>query len=462
MKKLQFPSIFLSLVFMLSLVAPVGAIEEMEVQASYAVLIDAAYGDILYEQNAHEKAYPASTTKIMTGLLVMEALDQGVLTKDQLITCTSEALADITADSSTQNISVGESLSVADLLHCLLLPSANEAANILAIAVAGDIPTFIEMMNEKAAELGCDGTHFTNPHGLHNDDHYTTAYNMALILQEAMTHPYFVEIVSTAVYTTAPTETKDAREFYNTNALISSWYYTGYTYSNAIGGKTGYTGDAGRCLAVAAEDTAAEEYFISVILGAENVVDANGITNRLYLSESSRLLQWGFDNFKRITISPDSTPVAAMPVTLSQETDEVLLCPTGSIQRTLPIDMDPEAIQHDIELFYDSVEAPVEAGDVLGSYTISYEGEIYGVLDLVALTSVARSELLDNQEKFVELTEIWGTLNEDAFTFTPLMMIGIGAGLVILVLVLAAILAHRKKKQNRKKFASRGNYSGRR
>lgn len=125
MKKMQFSSFALALFLLISLALPAAAIEEMWVEAEYAVLIDATYGDILYEQNAYQRTYPASTTKVMTALLVMEALEAGTLTSDQLIPCTADALADITADSSTQNISVGESLSVLDLLYCLLLPSAN-------------------------------------------------------------------------------------------------------------------------------------------------------------------------------------------------------------------------------------------------------------------------------------------------------------------------------------------------
>ncbi len=461
MKKIHLPAVFLAFALSISLAIPTSAIEEMEVLASNAILIDATYGDILYEQNAYDKAYPASTTKLMTALLVLEAIEAGQLSQSQLITATSAAQTGLSYDSSTLGIGSGDTLSVEDLLHCLMLASANEVANILAIAVAGDIDSFVAMMNSRMEELGGVGTHFTNPHGLHDDNHYTTAYDLALIIQEAISHPLFCDVISAKLYTTTATDTTSSIEFYNTNGLVSPWYYSGYTYSKAIGGKTGYTEEAGYCLVTVAEDASAEELFISVVLGAENVIGSDGYTDRLYFTESTRLLEWGFTNFKRTTIAASETPVAAVPVTLSQETDEVMLRPSGSIERTLPVDINLDDIQREITLFSDSVEAPVAEGDVLGSYTLTYEGEEFGVFDLIAVTSVQRSELLENQQKFIELLELQNILVNGTITFSPLTLITIGVAMLAFTFIVALLLA-RHINSRKRKTRSRGSYNGKR
>ena len=199
MKKYRIPALLLSLVLMLNLlVLPAAAIEEPELQCTHAILVDDNYGEVLYDKKADEKAYPASITKVMTALLVLEAIDSGKLTKDQQITAGPTTLQDMSGNYSTANLEPGDVLTVEQLLYCLLLPSANEAGNILAVAVDGSIEAFVEHMNTRAKELGCKGTHFVNPHGLHDPDHYTTAYDISLYMTEALKHELFRTIIHTA------------------------------------------------------------------------------------------------------------------------------------------------------------------------------------------------------------------------------------------------------------------------
>lgn len=148
-------------------------------------------------------------------------------------------------------------------------------------------------------------------------------------------------MVGTSVYTVPATNLSEPREFYNTNALLSNWHYMGYVYDKAIGVKTGTTPEAGRCLVSAAVD--GDEYLIAVILGAEPAVREDGSTDLKQFSESTALLKWGFRNFQRTTISQEDTPVAAVNVTLSQDANQVLVKPVGTLERTLPVDMDLEA-----------------------------------------------------------------------------------------------------------------------
>ena len=448
MKKYRIPALLLSLVLMLNLLAlPAAALEEPELQCTHAILVDANYGEVLYAKKADEKAYPASITKVMTALLVLEAIDSGKLKKDQQITAGPTTLQDMSGNYSTAKLEPGDVLTVEQLLYCLLLPSANEAGNILAVAVDGSIEAFVEHMNTRAAELGCKGTHFVNPHGLHDPDHYTTAYDISLYMTEALKHELFRTIIHTATYVLPATAHQGEQTFYNTNALISNFHYSGYVYDKCIGGKTGTTDEAGKCLVAAAES--GDTLLISVILGS-GVVDPNGAKRQGQFTESTKLLKWGFDNFRRVVISQGSDPVDKVAVTLSRQADEVMVKPEGEVVRTLPKDLDPSLIETTIHLNSDTVEAPVEEGQVLGTMTLSYEGTDYGSLDLVAVTSVERSELLYKKAQVVAFFQNFG------------VRVAAVIILILVVAVLLKVLVFRKERRYGARVMSRGhrNYRG--
>ncbi len=299
MKKYRVFSVFLLGVLLTSLLSlPAAAagsgsaiLDNMHVEAAAALLVDDDYGEILYEQNAHERRYPASITKVMTALLTLEAVDRGELSLDQVVTPSTEHLYQgIGSGGSTVDIKAGEQLTVLDLLYCVLLPSANEACDALAEAVSGSIDDFIVAMNVRADELGMEDTHYTNTHGYHDDNHYTTAWDIYLMCHEANQHETFRTITSSRSYELPATNMHEARTIYDTNALISSWQYgSSYLYEYATGIKTGSTPEAGYCLASSA--TKGNKHLIAVVLGAENPKREDGSTNRLQFSESSRLLQ---------------------------------------------------------------------------------------------------------------------------------------------------------------------------
>lgn len=448
MKKYRLLSVFFALALLTGLLAPfpVCAADAPEITARHAILVDANYGEVLYEKDARAKAYPASITKVMTALLVCEAVHRGELSRQQMITASVTAMEGLHPDGSTANITAGETMSLEDLLYCLLLRSANEAANILAEAVSGDVATFVAEMNRRALELGCLGTHFENPHGLHSDSHYTTAYDIYLFLSAAMEQPLFREVVYTSVHEVPATNLSAARTLYNSNGLVSQWQYKGYRYDKCIGGKTGTTGEAGSCLAAAAVD--GDEYLISVILGASPLLDDRGyVLDRRQFSESSALLKWGFKNFRRTTISKGDAPVAQVTVTLSQEADCVMVKPVGEFSRTLPVDLDMDDIQSDVALFQESVEAPVEEGQVLGTMTLSYGDEVYGTLDLVAVNRVERSEFLYRQAQIEAFFRQSGT------------QVAIAAGLILAGIVLLRLAVFRKRRRP-VSAGHRGRYSG--
>lgn len=388
-------SFFLTLSLLTGLLSPLaGAIDyegvpSITVDAKSALLIDLDSDQVLYDQDADQQRYPASITKVMTALLTLEAVGRGELDLSTEVTVDAAALSDITEDSSTANLKAGEVISVKNLLYCLLISSANEAANILAMAVCGDIPTFVERMNQRAQELGMTGTHFVNPHGLHDPDHYSTAWDIYKMTKQAMTHAAFREIVSTSYYTVPATNLSAERSLINTNALLTSGKYPGYTFSGTIGVKTGSTGQAGFCLVAAAQKRG--HTLVSVVLGAENPTDSKGNVQRKQFSESKKLLDWGFTNFTSATLLDQDSYLQEVPVRFSSDTTHVVLRPTQEVTALVPGTYDKERLELRLHLDADVASAPIQAGDVLGTVTVIYAGEEYAVVDMAAVTDVSFS-----------------------------------------------------------------------
>lgn len=256
-----------------------------QIEAEAAVVMDADTGAFLYSKNMDAKEYPASITKIMTCLV---AIENGNL--DDEITF-SEIVYDIEYASSHCGIKLGEKMTLRQALYALMLESANDAANGIAEYIAGSVNGFVDMMNARAAEIGCTNTHFVNPHGLHDDDHYTCAKDMALIAQEAFKNKTFRKIVGTVEYNIPPTnKTEETRYFVNHQKMM---YQEDVYYEPCIGGKTGFTEQAYNTLVTYAKKD--KRTLVSVIL------HVNGSTKSFL--ESAQILDYGYDNFKRAKVN---------------------------------------------------------------------------------------------------------------------------------------------------------------
>ena len=439
-------SLFLLAALMLSLSAPVFAVDPFSVDARAALLVDVGSGEVLYEKESHAKNYPASITKVMTALLTLEAVHDGALSFTQEITAQESAFEGLAADGSTANIKPGEVMSVENLLNCLLIVSANEASHILAEAVAGSTDAFVERMNRRAEQLGCTNTHFANPSGLHNDEHYTSAWDIYLITTEAMKYEEFAEIVGRKAYTVPATNLSKERSLHSTNYLISTWRtgWPGYFYSEAQGIKTGSTPEAGYCLVAAA--TRAKRQLISVVLGAERVKREDGVTETRSFSETIRLFDHGFDDFKSMDLIDTGEFVREVPVALSSEANYVVVRPGEELRRMVPIDLTVDQLERDIRLNAEVVDAPVAEGDVLGTMTVSYEGVTYGTVPLIALNDVSASRIL--------------TLERDVRAFLRQPWIKYAAAGLVLLLVLAVVLVlHARSRRYR---GARTGYRGNR
>lgn len=335
--------------------------DSVSVNSKAAILVEVSTGKILFEKNSTQKLYPASTTKIMTAILVLENSKL-----DDKVTVSSSALENIPAGYVTCNLQVGEELTVEDLLNALLIPSANDAAFVLAEYIGGSIEGFANMMNAKALELGCKNTHFVNPNGIHNEAHYSTANDMYLIANYAMKNEDFKKIVCKTTYTLPATNKypTDDRVLTTTNDLLnpsSSKYY----YKNAIGIKTGYTSEAGNCLVSESSRDGLE--FISVTLGGRAT---DGLNDRF--TDAKKLFDFAYDNFTLTKLNDENSIIKTIEIeNATKETKNLDILIKDSITVINNKETDTSQILPDIKL-NENLVAPISAGDEIGSikYTI--------------------------------------------------------------------------------------------
>lgn len=360
--------------------------------AEAALLVSPDSGMVLYEKNADERRYPASTTKIMTALIVLE----NVTDLNETVTAEASDFEHVTADSSNADIKEGEVVTVEDLLYALMLPSANEAAYMLARHVGGTWENFVDMMNERAAELGCTGTHFSNPCGLHEDDHYSTARDLYKIGYAAMQDETFANIVNTVQHKMAKTNMHEERKIYTTNMLIFS-SYAAYAYPYCQGIKTGHTSEAGNCFVGYAEYGDAKLY--SVVMGCDDQSKEYPEIAASF-TDTSALCKWGFEKFTSKTIVQQGDTIVEIGVNLSTDTDRLVLTTKADLVSLVPADIDMDALLKGAVITApDEVNAPIKAGDVIGSVTYSYGGVDYGTVELVALSDVEVSQVLYYADK---------------------------------------------------------------
>ena len=436
MKKQRFLSLFLllSLLVGLFLMPTASAYEEFDLDAKAGLLIEANTGEVLFEKNAHQENYPASITKVMTALLVLEAVEDGKLSLSQSVTASEEAFAALPSDASNSGMKVGETLTVEQLLYCLLVPSGNESANVLAQAVSGSIDGFVALMNERAKQLGCENTHYVNPHGLHDPNHYSSAWDIYLVTREAMKHELFMTVCNSKSYEIPATNVNEkSRTLHSTNYLISNWRALGYLYRDAQGIKTGSTDEAGHCLVSSA--MRGSRTLISVVLGADRREEEDGVTRTYSFIETSRLFDWGFDSFTSRKILSADEPICEVPVALSSETNYVVVHPAEDLTRMLPNDLDVEDIERTVTLHSESVEAPVAAGDELGTLTLSYRDTVYGEVPLIALSDVSASWLLVARRDVIAFF---------SRTLVKLILFAIVA-LIVVIVLLRTVFSRRRR-----------------
>ena len=398
MRNLKIIPIFLTIAVLLTLCTGLGAsaLENPNISANAVVLLDMSTGHVLYAKNEHNRVYPASLTKIMTVLVTLEAISAGKVSADDYVTASQNIGFDLTDDGSTADIVPGETMTLKNLLYCTLVTSANEACNIIAEHVGGTIPDFVQMMNDKAQQLGCTGTHFANTHGLPNGDHYTTAWDFTLISRAAADYGLFMEICNTRQVEIPPTNLKTTpRILKNTNALLGdNDYYAGYTYDYARGIKTGYTSAAGYCLISTAIN--GDYNLMAVVMGSRTIQQADGSYRVGSFDDSIALYEWTFANWSYIEVLKTSKIITDIPLEMGRGADRVSVRPAQPIFALLPHDVDTGIFEESVVIFSErngvALKAPISVGEVLGEISILRNGEIIGRTSLVATSSIELSK----------------------------------------------------------------------
>lgn len=372
------------------------------ISSEAAVMINLDKDVVVYSKNADKKMYPASLTKIMTAMIVLDNVEDTDNTKFEAPLVVFDELYGQNA--SSVGLSRGEIVTVTDLLYSLMLKSACESAGILAYHVGGEsITNFVDMMNQKAKAIGCTGTHFVNPHGLYDDDQYTNANDMALIAKYAVeNYPKLVEIACTEEYDMQPTNYQDAgwAHIYHTNSMLNR--SSGYYYQYARGFKTGTLDESGRNLVTLGSRDG--NNYLLVTMGSP-MYDEDGNAVYMHYDDHKNLYEWAFENLEYKQIVQSGKEVTELQVRFGDSSDFVRLV-TGSDYsciwlKTIDTARLKENIVIDESLLNEdgTVTAPVSKGQKFGTYTLSLSGEEICSVDLTAQEDVTLSQLAYNLDK---------------------------------------------------------------
>lgn len=392
---------------------------ELNLTAEYAILMDYETGQVLYIKNGHSKLYPASTTKAWTAYVVLKHvndLNQVVEIKDLPI-----------VDGSSMYLKEGEAFTVKELLDALLIHSSNDVAMVLAKYVGGSVENFVNMMNDEAKSIGAENTHFNNPHGLPDENHYTTAYDMALMARKAMDNNIFRDIVNTKSVKYPATEAYPyERYFENTNQFLTSRSKMNYKgqevdikYDIVDGIKTGYTDAAGKCLL----STGVKNNIRVISAVFKSTVDD------LYL-DSRTLLDYGFDNFYVKEIVDKDDFIKNKKVFLSKEKKLIYQPETNY---SVALSNNSNAGDYSIKTKLDNIKLPIKEGDKVGTLEVYKNKKLEKSIDLVAKNDV---------------TSIFAFFKENKLLYNVLKIILLIIILVFIVFIIRKVNRKKKKKKN--------------
>lgn len=392
---------------------------ELNLTAEYAILMDYETGQVLYNKNGHSKLYPASTTKAWTAYVVLKHvndLNQVVEIKDLPI-----------VDGSSMYLKEGEAFTVKELLDALLIHSSNDVAMVLAKYVGGSVENFVNMMNDEAKSIGAENTHFNNPHGLPDENHYTTAYDMALMARKAMDNKIFRDIVNTKSVKYPATEAYPyERYFENTNQFLTSRSKMNYKgqeidikYDVVDGIKTGYTDAAGKCLL----STGVKNNIRVISAVFKSTVDD------LYL-DSRTLLDYGFDNFYVKEIVDKDDFIKNKKVFLSKEKKLIYQPETNY---SVALSNNSNAGDYSIKTKLDNIKLPIKEGDKVGTLEVYKNKKLEKSIDLVAKNDV---------------TSIFAFFKENKLLYNVLKIILLIIILVFIVFIIRKVNRKKKEKKN--------------
>ncbi|MBQ7579898.1 MAG: D-alanyl-D-alanine carboxypeptidase [Clostridia bacterium] len=379
--------------FLLSLLLPVHSFasyndEISDISSDIVYVISLDNGNVIFDKNCEKKTAPASMTKLMTALLTLENISD--MTKQLTV---SQSSVDMLAGTGALNASLvaGERMTVRDLLYCLLIPNANDAACVLAETIGGTVPAFVGMMNDKAQKLGLTGTHYVNPHGLDEDGQYTTARDVAIIVQEALKYPLFEKITSAREYTVPATNMSDERALTSTNLMMNP-YYDSYYLSYVKGINTGATANSGRCVVTKASKDGYT--YLAVVMGGKDK-DGNGSDYNGAFADCKKVLGWTYSNIKYKVVADIDQTISVSELKYCWKTDHIRLVPVEEVYALVPRSLDASSLYYELsDELNKPLKASIKKGDVVGTATAYYGGNPIATIDLTVEETVHHSVIL--------------------------------------------------------------------
>lgn len=408
---------------------------DVKLQSEAALLVNMDVDQEVYSVNADKILYPASTTKIMTYVIVAENVADFENTKVEI---KEDVLAVLYGTgSSVANVfaHIGEKMSVLDLLYSMMVPSGNDAAVVLADYVGGgNTDKFVEMMNNKAKELGCENTHFTNPDGLHDKNHYTTARDLYKITKYALTLPKFSEITNTTTYYVDG----DSYPLVTTNYMIDPNRGGNYYYQYAKGIKTGTTDEAGHCLVTMGS---ADGYtYLGVFLNSP-INPENDIYGTMY--DAADLFRWSLTQLELSQVASENTPICQQKINLAWGRDSIQLVPEGNVNAIVPKDISDSDIKI-VTKIPESIDAPVKEGDIIGKAVVYYVGSQAKSKQKVATVNLVASETVERSGILYVISVI------KSIVFSKWFIVAIFAIIVLLIIYVIVSTIIKKKSRKRK------------
>lgn len=410
------------------------------VSSNAVYVVNADTGTVIYAKNATQKVYPASITKLMTALLTVQKYKDSL---DTVITVEKSDLQPLYGTgSSTLGLKTGEQITVRNLLYGMLIKSGNDCAMVLARAVGGSVSSFVAMMNAEAKKIGAVHTHYVNPDGLQDPNHYTTAEDVYLIAKQVMAVDLLANIVSTQSYTIPATNVTSATKITNTNLLLSSG--SKYYLNSVKGIKTGTTTEAGACLVSVAEKKGMT-YYAVVMGGAETT--ANGAVNNTAFADTKALYQWVQSSFQIRKLLDTGTPQAQVPLLYAWKQTYLRLVPSEQFNALIPTSQSSATVTVKPHNLPKSIPSPVSKGQYICTADVLLGGQKIGTVKLVAAQKVDRSMPL---YVFYLISTFFHSI--------WFKVVCIGLAILIILYFILSYRHNQRKKQGRRRRSYRSRY----
>ena len=403
-------------------------------------------GTLMYAWNADKQVYPSSLVKILTALIAIENS-----TMSAEVTVDQATLDTVPYDAVSVDLQPDETLRLEDLLYCMMVGSANDAAAVIATHISGSQEAFVKLMNERAKELGCANSNFTNAHGIHDDQQYSTARDLARILCAAMEQEAFRAIFSAPSYTVAQTNKSDERVLSSRNYMMATDTMEIYYDERVTGGRTGEANDGSRCLAVSAESGGMK--LINIVLGSKSDIEEDGYTVRVYggFNETKTLLDAGFNGFKSVQVLYEGQALKQLSVDSGRY--KVSVGPLSSVSAIIPENVNNANLTYEYINVQQELKTPISKGQKLSIVRVWNGGVCIAQADLFALHAINT----DDQSWDGDANKIWDDVADVAGKVGIIILIVIAAaGAIFAIVVLGIRLVKKSATNNRIRKYRRG------